>query len=113
MCEGRDLKLSMQDFIQPCEAVTRASLISQGKEERETKRFLKDHTASKRQRSVFSYLLHWHPFVSICWGCLYKDFPAGSACKESACNAVDLGSIPGLGRCPGEGNGNPLQYSCL
>ena len=33
--------------------------------------------------------------------------------KETACNAGDLGSIPGLGRCPGEGNGNPLQYSCL
>ena len=33
--------------------------------------------------------------------------------KESACNAGDLGSIPGLGRFPGEGNGNPLQYSCL
>ena len=31
----------------------------------------------------------------------------------SACNAGDLGSIPGSGRCPGEGNGNPLQYSCL
>ena len=34
-------------------------------------------------------------------------------CKESASNAGDLGSIPGLGRSPGEGNGNPLQYSCL
>ena len=33
--------------------------------------------------------------------------------KESACNAGELGSIPGLGRSPGEGNGNPLQYSCL
>ena len=33
--------------------------------------------------------------------------------KESACNAGDLGSIPGLGRSPGEGNGNPPQYSCL
>ena len=33
--------------------------------------------------------------------------------QASACNAGDLGSIPGLGRCPGEGNGNPLQYSCL
>ena len=33
--------------------------------------------------------------------------------KESACNAGDLGLIPGLGRCPGEGNGNPFQYSCL
>ena len=33
--------------------------------------------------------------------------------KESACNVGDLGSIPGLRRSPGEGNGNPLQYSCL
>ena len=33
--------------------------------------------------------------------------------KVSACNAGDLGSIPGSGRSPGEGNGNPLQYSCL
>ena len=40
-------------------------------------------------------------------------FPGGSAGKESACNAGDLGSIPGLGRCPGEGNGYPLQYSGL
>ena len=40
-------------------------------------------------------------------------FPGGSAGKESACNAGDPGLIPGLGRFPGEGNGNPLQYSCL
>ena len=37
----------------------------------------------------------------------------GSDGKVSACSAGDLGSIPGLGRSPGEGNGNPLQYSCL
>ena len=40
-----------------------------------------------------------------------KGFPCGSAGKESACNAGDLGSIPGLGRSAGEGNGYPLQYS--
>ena len=40
-------------------------------------------------------------------------FPGGSDGKKSACKAEDLGSIPGSGRCPGEGNGNPLQYSCL
>ena len=40
-------------------------------------------------------------------------FPCSSVGKESAYNAGDLGSIPGLGRSPGEGNGNPLQYSCL
>ena len=44
---------------------------------------------------------------------LYLGFPGGSEDKASACNAGDLGSIPGLGRSPGEGNGNPLQYSCL
>ena len=39
--------------------------------------------------------------------------PGGSEIKASACNAGNLGSIPGLGRSPGEGNGNALQYSCL
>ena len=42
------------------------------------------------------------------WG-----FPDGSGSKEFPCNAGDPGSIPGLGRSPGEGNGNPFQYSCL
>ena len=41
------------------------------------------------------------------------NFHCSSVSKESACNAGDLGLIPGLGRSPGEGNGNPLQYSCL
>jgi len=40
-------------------------------------------------------------------------FPGSSDSKESACNLGDLGSIPGLGRSPGAGHGNPLQYSCL
>ena len=40
-------------------------------------------------------------------------FPGGSDSNESACNAGDPGSIPGLGRSPGEGNGYPFQYSCL
>ena len=40
-------------------------------------------------------------------------FPGGSAGKESLCNAGDLGSIPGLGRFPGEGKGHALQYSGL
>ena len=53
-------------------------------------------------RSQFIY-----PFNS--WMC----FPCGSAVKETACNAGDLGSIPGLGRSPGEENGYPLQYSDL
>ena len=42
-----------------------------------------------------------------------EGFPGGSDSKESACNEGDPGSIPGSGRSPGEGNGNPLQYSCL
>ena len=42
------------------------------------------------------------------WG-----FPGGSDGKDSVCNVGDLGSIPGSRRSPGEGNGNPLQYSCL
>ena len=44
------------------------------------------------------------------WGI---DFLGGSDGKASACNAGDTGSIPGSGRSPGEGNGSPLQYSCL
>ena len=44
---------------------------------------------------------------------LLLGFPGGSNGKESACNEGDLGSILELGRSPGEGNGNPLQYSCL
>ena len=42
-----------------------------------------------------------------------SDFPGGSDGKASAYSAGDPGSIPGSGRSPGEGNGNPLQYSCL
>ena len=41
------------------------------------------------------------------------DFPGGSDSKVSAYNAGDLGSIPGLGKSSGEGNGNPFEYSCL
>ena len=43
----------------------------------------------------------------------YLGFPGGSDCKASACNAGDPGSIAGSERSPGEGNGNPLQSSCL
>ena len=42
-----------------------------------------------------------------------KSFPGGSDGKESVCNTGDLGSIPGSGRSPGGGHGNPLQSSCL
>ena len=54
------------------------------------------------QRFIFCVL--WIPF---------KGFPGGSDGKASACNVGDLGSVPGMGRSPGEGNGNPLQHSCL
>ena len=47
------------------------------------------------------------------WNGLYPCFPSDSEVKASAWNEEDLGSIPGSGRSPGEGNGNPLQYSCL
>ena len=49
----------------------------------------------------------WAEYKSI------KAFPGGSDGKASVHNVGDLGSIPGSGRFPGEGNGNPLQYSCL
>ena len=44
----------------------------------------------------------------ICWG-----FPGGSVVKNTAANAGYVDLVPGFGRSPGEGNGNPLQYSCL
>ena len=55
------------------------------------------------------HLVIW--LLIICTSSL--DFPCGLNSKESICNARDLGSIPESGRSPGEGNGNPLQYSCL
>ena len=65
--------------------------------------FLK-HKAHFYLRACSLQLEH-HSFI--------QDFPRGLGGKESACNPGDLCSIPGLGRSPGEGNGNPLQYSCL
>ena len=57
---------------------------------------------------VFFVYIKIHFFIQVKLG-----FPGGSDGKESACNAGDLGLIPGLVSAPGEGNGNPLQYSCL
>ena len=59
--------------------------------------------------------------IFTCWSATIPLIPSnsdlinlgGAEIKASACSARDLGSIPGLGRSPGEGNGNPLQYSCL
>ena len=73
--------------------------------------------------SVFSFL-YQHMFIDymLCSSyCVnychmakaYVGFPDGSEGKESACNAGDPCSVPGLGRSPGEGNGNPFQYYCL
>ena len=56
---------------------------------------------------MFSISLHFSAMV--CGPC----FPGSSEGKASACNAGDPRSIPGSERSPGEGNGNPLQYSCL
>ena len=57
----------------------------------------------------------WIPFKSFVLAGIYPvwGFPLSSVGKESACNAGDPGSIRGSGRYPAEGNGNPLQYSCL
>ena len=51
--------------------------------------------------------------LALFWVLKIKDFPGGSDGKASAYNAGDPGSIPGLGRSSGEGNGNPIQHSCL
>ena len=54
-----------------------------------------------------------HPLVKHCVMARSELLPYSSAGKESACSVGDLGSIPGLGRSPGEGKGYPLQYSGL
>ena len=61
---------------------------------------------------MFYIYIHTHVCVGI-YICVSMGFPGGSEVKASAWNAGDPGSIPGSGRSPGEGNGNPLQYSCL
>ena len=68
---------------------------------------------SHKESDTTEATYHAHIHGSI-WECFIKlDFPGGSEVKVSASNAGDLGLIPGSGRSPGEGNGNPLQYSCL
>ena len=70
------------------------------------------HDLWTKQQILRSLSSLWFNYVQLLkqyfWG-----FPGGSEVKVSACNARNLGSIPGSGRSPGEGNGNPLQYSCL
>ena len=60
-----------------------------------------DTSSHQQQGSIFMIIIN------------NESFPGGSDGKESACSAGDLNSVPGLGRSCGEGNGNPLQYSCL
>ena len=64
---------------------------------------------------IFWFSAYWTPIVYTVQYVFMEDlgFPGGSDGKKSACNAGDLGSIPGSGGSPEEGNGNPLQYSCL
>ena len=57
--------------------------------------------------------VHLHKAVDVYISIPVSGFPCGSAGRESACSAGDLGSIAGLGRSPGEGKGSPLQYSGL
>ena len=57
---------------------------------------------------MYMYIIYKYIYIFYDMG-----FPGGSYSKESACNTGDLGLIPGSGRSPGEGNGNPLQYSSL
>ena len=63
-------------------------------------------------RHIFNYINNFKTFFQSSCTILPLS-PGGSDGKMSACNAGDPGSIPELGRSPGEGNGNPLQYSCL
>ena len=63
-----------------------------------------------RFKTMSAWLFYAKSFIHVL---RYWDFPGGSDSKASAYNVGDLGSIPGMGRSPGEGNGNPLQYSCL
>ena len=63
--------------------------------------------------NIYIYI-HTHIYIhTYVYVYIYIDFPGGSDGKASVYNAGDPGSIPGLGRSPGERNGNPLQYYCL
>ena len=75
--------------------------------------------SSVQQSDALCVCIYMYIYVYICvCVCVYiyiylYGFPGDSDDKEPACNEGDLGSIPGLGRSPGGGNGSPLQYSCL
>ena len=59
--------------------------------------------------SIHIYISIYRQYIAY----IYIGFPGDSVVKNSTANAGDVGSIPGSGRSPGEGNGNPLQSSCL
>ena len=67
-----------------------------------------EHMQRLKQQCISVFYLSFYVLVNC-----KRGFPSGSEGKASACNVGDPGSIPGSGRSPGEGNGNPLQYSCL
>ena len=69
--------------------------------------------ASTVQGGQWKTSFFFFKFLLFTFGCARSSFPGGSDGKASACNVGDPGLIPVLGRPPGEGNGNPLQYSCL
>ena len=65
---------------------------------------------------LLELVMNWDILNGLClvgFSFFLRDSLVAQMVKASARNAIDLGSIPGLGRSPGEGNGNPLQYSCL
>ena len=80
-----------------------------------TKSFIYKNCMCPIYKTVYIYICIYTYMYRHTYLCIYTcmSFPGGSDGKASAYNAGDPGSIPGSGRSPGEGNGNPLQYSCL
>ena len=75
--------------------------------------YSKQRNKSKLKKTYIDYFLEEDLGRCVIQQRFVKDIPRGSDSKASAYNVGDPGSIPGSGRSPGEGNGNPLQYSCL
>ena len=117
------------DFPNPSPIAKKSQLLwlslesdSHGKEEmnvfqtRTEHKFSNNHALIwERNKKARKCALLWIlKLLCLCYSLSFiEGFPVGSEAKESAYNAGDTGLIPGLGRSPGEGNGNPLQYSCL